>query len=380
MKWMQTDYRLTRSLPWGRPRTSGKPRFSFRTLITFCAAFAIAFLLGLQPGFAQSTAGSIVGTLTDQSGGAVPETKVVLTNVATATTNESITDSSGYYQFVNIPPGNYKITVQKEGFKALTEGPFELQVEGSLRIGLQLQVGSASQTVTVSASSPLIQAETTSLGAVIDTRETNELPLNGRNPMSLAALVPGVIPQGGSQSNPNGQNPFAWGNYQIGGGFANQSATYLDGTPVNTTYVNLTALIPTQDSLAEFKVDTNNLTADYGHLAGGAINFSTKSGTNQLHGALWEYLRNKVLNANTFFANNAGQARPSFTQNQYGFNVGGPVYIPTSTTAATRPSFSSTGKGSHCGRERPSLRPCPRLPSLTATYPACPAHPALRSA
>lgn len=370
-------YKLTRSLPWGRPTTPEKPRFSFRTLTTFCAAFAIAMLLGLHPGFAQSTAGSIVGTLTDQSGGAVPETKVVLTNVATATTNESITDNSGYYQFVNIPPGNYKITVQKEGFKALTEGPFELQVEGSLRIGLQLQVGSASQTVTVSASSPLIQAETTSLGAVIDTRETNELPLNGRNPMSLAALVPGVVPQGGSQSNPNGQNPFAWGNYQIGGGFANQSATYLDGTPVNTTYVNLTALIPTQDSLAEFKVDTNNLTADYGHLAGGAIAFSTKSGTNQLHGALWEYLRNKVLNANTFFANNAGQARPSFTQNQYGFNVGGPVYIPHVYNGRDKTFFFVNWEGFALRQGTTFVETVPTAAELTGDLSGLPGSPQL---
>ena len=96
---------------------------------------------------------------------------------------------------------------------------------------------------------------------------------------------------------------------------ANQSATYIDGSPVNTTYINLTALVPTQDSLAEFKVDTNNLPAEYGHLAGGAIQFSTKSGTNNLHGAFWEYLRNKVLDANDWFDNNAGIARGSFTQN-----------------------------------------------------------------
>jgi Carboxypeptidase regulatory-like domain len=365
------------SLSWGRPITQAKPRFSFHTLTTLCSACAIAMLLGLHPGFAQSTAGSIVGTLTDQSGGAVPETTVVLTSVATATTNESITDNSGYYQFVNIPPGNYKITVQKQGFKALTEGPFELQVEGSLRIGLQLQVGSASQTVTVSASSPLVQAETTSLGAVIDTRETTELPLNGRNPMSLAALVPGVVPQGGSQSNPNGQNPFAWGNYQIGGGFANQSATYIDGGPINTTYVNLTALIPTQDSLAEFKVDTNNLTADYGHLAGGAIAFSTKSGTNQLHGALWEYLRNKVLNANTYFANNAGQARPSFTQNQYGFNVGGPVYIPHVYNGRDKTFFFVNWEGFALRQGTTFVETVPTAAELTGNLSGLPGAPVL---
>ena len=269
-----------------------------------------------------------MGTLTDSSGGVVSQTRVVLSNIATANKVEASTDDSGYYQFLNIPPGNYKLEVQKAGFKKLSQGPLELQVEGSLRINLQLQVGEVTETVNVSSATPLIQAETNSLGAVIDQRETTELPLNGRNPMSLAALVPGVVPQGGSQSNPNGQNVFAFGNYQIGGGFAGESATFLDGSPLNVAYINLSSLVPTQDSLSEFKVDTNALTADYGHLAGGAISFSTKSGTNDLHGAAWEYLRNKVLNANTYFANAAGTPRPAFTQNQYGFNLGGPVIIP----------------------------------------------------
>ncbi len=104
-------------------------------------------------------------------------------------------------------------------------------------------------------------------------------------------------------SNPNGQNPFAWGNYQIGGGMANQSMVWLDGSPVNGSYINITALIPTQDSLQEFKVATNNLSPEYGRFAGGVVNFTTKSGTNELHGTLWEYLRNKDLDANDFFSN-----------------------------------------------------------------------------
>lgn len=269
-----------------------------------------------------------MGTLTDPSGGAVPDTTLVLKNIATAAKNSTVTNNSGFYQFLNIPPGNYRIEVHKEGFKTLSQGPYRLQVEGSLRINLRLQVGSSSQTITVSAATPLIQAETSSLGAVIDERETNELPLNGRNPMALTALVPGVVPQTGSQGNANGQNIFAFGNIQIGGGFANQSAVFIDGAPANVAYSNTVALIPTQDSISQFKVDTNNLTANYGHLAGGVINFVTKSGTDQLHGAAWEYLRNRTLNANTFFSNRAGTPRPPFTQNQYGFNLGGPVFVP----------------------------------------------------
>ena len=290
--------------------------------------FAVLALLTALPVRGQTTSGTILGTLSDPSGAVVPNTPITLINVATNTKSETISDASGYYRFFSVPPGNYRITVKKQGFKQLSQGPFQLQVEGSLRINLSLEVGSESLTVTVTAVSPLIQAESTNLGSVVDERQTTELPLNGRNPMNLTALVPSVVPQGQSTGNTNSANPFAWGNYQIGGGMANQSATYIDGSPVNTSYINLTALVPTQDSLAEFKVDTNSLPAEYGHLAGGAIQFSTKSGTNTLHGAFWEYIRNKEFDANSWWNNHAGKPRGAFTQNQFGFNIGGPIVIP----------------------------------------------------
>ena len=146
--------------------------------------------------------------------------------------------------------------------------------------------------------------------------------------MNLAALVPSVVPQGLAGQNPVTSIGSSFGEFQIGGAFAGQSLTYLDGAPLNIVDLNATVLIPTQDSLQEFKVDTNDLPAEYGRLAGGVINFRTKSGTNSLHGSAWEFIRNKVLNANTYFSNLAGLARPPFTQNQYGFNLGGPVVIP----------------------------------------------------
>ena len=292
------------------------------------ASALVVLLLASMYTLAQSTSGTILGTVSEQSGAVIPATAVVLTNIGTGATVNTVTNGSGFYQFVNVPPGSYRVTVTKEGFKTVTREPIDLQVEGSLQINLALEVGSQSQKVTVTARTPLIRAETTSLGLVIDQRETTELPLNGRNPFNLAALTPSVIQQGQVNSTPTGQNPFGFANLQIGGGFANQSLSYLDGAPLNTEYINNTALVPTQDSLQEFKVDVNNLGPQYGRLAGGAIQFRTKSGTNQLHGSAWEFLRNKVLDANTFFNNQAHIGRGAFTQNQYGFNVGGPVFIP----------------------------------------------------
>ena len=261
-------------------------------------------------------------------GATVPPIEVGLTNLGTNERRVTATNDEGLYQFVNLVPGQYRIEIQKTGFNRVVRSPISVETQTTVRIDIPLQLGNVSQTVEVTAQTPLLQPETSSLGQVIDQRKTNELPLNGRNPLNLVALVPSVVPQGGSMSNPNGQNPFAWGNYQIGGGMANQSTVWLDGSPVNGSYANITALIPTQDSLQEFKVATNNLSPEYGRFAGGVVNFATKSGSNAIHGSAWEYLRNKELNANTFFNNKAGIPTPAFTQNQFGANFGGPVYIP----------------------------------------------------
>lgn len=122
--------------------------------------------------------------------------------------------------------------------------------------------------VEVTSQTPLLQPDTTSLGQVVDARKVQEMPLNGRNVLNLVSLVPGVVPQGQAMGTPTGTNPFAWGNYQIGGGAANQSATFFDGGPVNVSYINLTALIPTQDAVREFRVETNNLSAEFGRFTG----------------------------------------------------------------------------------------------------------------
>jgi hypothetical protein len=327
MKAGRNNLEVTRASEAGNPVPRGrKARFAAGYILLL--VLALTSWIGGLPASAQTTAGSIVGNLTDPTGAVLPNTQVTLTNVLTDDTRLAMTNQSGFYQFVNVPPGSYRISVQKEGFKKLVREPIELQVASTIQIDLAVQIGSENQNVVVTTGTPLIQAETTSLGDVIDQRETNEIPLNGRNPMNLTALVPSVVPQGGAMGTPTGTNVFAWGNYQIGGGMANQSATYLDGSPLNATYNNIMALVPTQDSLQEFKVATNNVSPEYGHLAGGVINFTTQSGTNNLHGTLWEFLRNKVFNANTFFSDRAKLPNPPFTQNQYGFNIGGPLFIP----------------------------------------------------
>ena len=283
------------------------------------------------PSNAQSTYGSISGAVTDSSGGAISDVEVTLTNLETGAKLTDKTGVEGFYQFKNLFPGHYRITAEKAGFKRSEQADVVVQVQQTSSINLTMQLGEVTQTVEVTTETPLLQTDSSSLGQVISGRQANELPLNGRNVFNLASLSPSVVPQGNSQGTTVGKNPFDTGNYQVGGAFANQSAEYLDGEPLNIGYINLPLLVPTQDSIGEFKVQYNNQGAEWGKFAGGVINFSTKSGSNQWHGTAYEFLRNRVLNANNPF-NKASQIAsgepnkaPPFTQNQFGGTVGGPI-------------------------------------------------------
>src|SRR5947208_4777267 len=301
-----------------------------------CFAFLVAIIvLALAPtsGWSQNVYGTIAGTVTDTSGAAVANATVTLTNLDNGQKRSIETDSSGNYTFVNILPGRYKLEGEKTGFKKFVREPILVQIESGLRVDISLPVGAQTETVEVTGEAPLLQPETNSLGQVVEQRTVTELPLNGRNPLALVGLVPGVVPQGtpsagnSSAGNPVGANPFALGDFQVGGGMAGQSQILIDGVPTNGAYLNVVTVIPTQDAIEEFKVQTNNLGPEYGRFAGGVINLSTKSGTNTFHGSAYEFLRNKVLNANDYFANNATPKIPrsAFTQNQFGANIGGPI-------------------------------------------------------
>ena len=287
---------------------------------------ALYFLLSMVPVAAQNlTFGSLNGTLTDTAQASVAGGKMTLTNEATRDVRVASSSSNGSFQFLSLAPGAYRLEAEMAGFKRLIRPGILIEVNRTLRLDVELELGNVAERVEVVAATPLLEAQTSSLGQVVDGRKVRDLPLNGRNPLALVALSAGVIPQNGSQRAPAGQNFFAWGNFQIGGGVAGQSQTYLDGAPVNLNYANLLALVPTQDSLAEFKVQTSALSAEFGRTSGGVINLATRSGSNALHGTLYEFLRNRALNSNTFFNNRTAVARPAFTQNQYGGALGGPL-------------------------------------------------------
>jgi hypothetical protein len=291
-----------------------------RRFLTLILSLSLAFST-IPFAHGQSTYGAITGSVSDPSGAAVPDAQVTLTNLGTSEKRAQPTGSDGLYTFVNVIPGNYRIEIEKQGFKHIVREPVVVQVQQNTRIDAVLQVGQVSEKIEVTAETPLLQSETSSLGQVIEERKANELPLNGRNIFNLITVSPAAVSQGGAGGTPVGQNPFSWGNYQVGGSFANEGAQYLDGQPLNIGYINLPIVIPTQDSVGEFKVQYNNLGAEWGKFAGGVVNLSTKSGSNSFHGEAYEYLRNKVLNSKGYF----DKINPPYVQNQYGLNVGGPV-------------------------------------------------------
>ena len=259
-----------------------------------CIALATGLLV------AQTFFGSIVGTITDSSGASVVSAKVALTNTATGERRAATSGADGNYQFVNLIPGLYRVDVENTGFKHLTRDSVEVQVQATVRVDGVMQLGDVGQTVEVGAQIPLLQTETYSLGTVVDQRKVQEMPLNGRNVLNLVTLVPGVVAQGSALANPTGLNINSFGNYQINGAIAGQNATFLDGVTLNVK-TNFVAILPTQDAISEFKVQTNGVGPEFGRIAGGVINLTSKSGTNQFHGSGYEFLRNKVLNANNFF-------------------------------------------------------------------------------
>src|SRR6202007_189269 len=235
---------------------------------------------------------------------------------------------TGSYYVTNLPPGTYRIEVEKLGFKVVIKADLILHVQDSVEVNFEMVLGSATESVTVRGGAPLLDTESSAIGTVVEKRKVNELPLNGRNVFNLIELAASVVPQGSSTGTPVGVNPFGWGNSQFNGFFANESAEYLDGQPLNIGYITLPVLIPTQDSVQEFKVQTSNLGDEWGHLAGGVTNLSTQGGTNRLHGEAHEYLRNRIFNANDFFLNAAGKPRPPWVQNQFGAEAGGPLRLP----------------------------------------------------
>ncbi len=269
---------------------------------------------------AQDATGKIAGVITDPSGSVVPQAKVTATNVETKISKITLTDASGFYQILSVPIGTYRVSVEVTGFSKMTSAPSALEINQTLRVDLKLEIGSVSDVVTVDAQGSRVETENVTVGGTVTGVAIAELPLNGRNTLDLLASQPGVTP-----TNPDSG---AAGNYSIGGGRTDSVTYLLDGGLNNDLLSNGIIVNPNPDAIGEFRVLENSYGAEYGRNAGGIVSIVTKSGTNNLHGTLYDYARNTVFNANDFFNNEQGIARSVLNRQQFGGTIGGPIVIP----------------------------------------------------
>ncbi|MGH9628897.1 MAG: carboxypeptidase regulatory-like domain-containing protein, partial [Bryobacteraceae bacterium] len=242
------------------------------------------FLALTWSAFAQTA--SITGRITDSSGGVVPDATVTVRSDSSGVESTAATNQEGYYNLPLLQPGTYTLTVTKDGFKPLRQADLQLIVQQVARLDLTLEVGAVTETVEVSARAVLLESETATLGQVVSSRQITELPLLGRNPYALAMLVPGVRPSFGMNNVPIDQISTVFAS--INGARANQNEYLLDGAPNTAAAQNQPVINANPDMVQEFKVETNNFSAEYGRAAGGVFNVVTRSGSNNLRFTLYE--------------------------------------------------------------------------------------------
>ncbi|MBY0503344.1 MAG: carboxypeptidase regulatory-like domain-containing protein [Bryobacteraceae bacterium] len=269
---------------------------------------------------------SVSGRVTDSSGAVVPAAKVTARNPASGAAFSADTSTEGYYSLPALPPGRYDLEVVKTGFVTIKQTGLELAVQQGARLDFVLKLGAVAETVEVNAQALVLESENATLGQVISNKQVTELPLLGRNTYALAMLVPGVRPSSGVNNLVIDQ--ISTVAYSINGMRSNANEFLLDGAPNTAPAQNQPVINANPDMVQEFKVETNNFSAEYGRAAGGVFNVVTRGGTNQLHFSAYEFFRNDKLNANDWFANRSGTQRAPFRFNQFGGTIGGPVVIP----------------------------------------------------
>lgn len=319
----------------------------------------VACLSWSSPLHAQTPSGEISGTVTDASGAAVPGVTVTLRSEGTNAVREVQTNESGLYVMPAIPSGRYTLSASLTGFRTVERKGIEVQIGSASRIAFTLEVGQLSEVVEITGGAPLLQTENSAVGTVIDNRAIVELPLNGRNYLQLASLIPGATTNGPTSSQ--GKQRMGGQRNSFGLNVAGQRLHFnhysLDGIENTDLNFNSYMLLPSVDALQEFNVVAGLFDAEYGR-AIAQINASTKSGTNQFHGTVFEFVRNSALDAKNYF-DRADRPIPPFRRSQYGGTVGGPVIVPKLVNGKDRLFFMFNFEGL---RETKALTQTPSLP------------------
>jgi Carboxypeptidase regulatory-like domain len=299
-----------------------KSKHSLCTIL--CRSILIVFTLALyglisvSASFAQSTGGRIRGTITDSTGGAITAAKLTITNQSNGLQRDTETGTNGEYIFLEVPVGSYDIAVTQAGFKKYLRKGVVVNLNEIVGVDIVLQVGGSTEIVEVTGAAPLVDTTSTQLGAVVGERAVSELPLAQRDTYQLLQLQPGVQSQLGVD---NLYGSDRAGVVSVNGGRGRDNNFTVNGGDGNDQFANLPAIEPSPDSIAEFRVLTNTFDAEYGRNSGAVVNVVTKSGSNEFHGNLYEFFRNKDLNAKGFF----DFEKLDYLQNQFGATLGGPI-------------------------------------------------------
>ncbi len=314
-------YRLSDAVRTRETRTRSSARQRLTRWMTGCVMVMCVGAIS-----AQEFRATVTGRVTDPDGLAIPGVVITATNTQTNETAATASSEQGAYSLPFLKPGIYTITAELEGFRKHTQEKVELQVGQTITLPIQLQVGALTEIVTVV--SETVEGSKADRGMVVDNKRVTELPLNARNPFELSTLSPGITKQG----NAIYQRPFdngAIADWSINGGQNRNNEFLLDGAPNNSIQGgNNLAYVPPVDSVQEFKIITNSYDAQYGRTAGGVVNVSLKSGTNVLHGTVYEFARRKFLDSREYFHEVNNQDKPNHKLDQYGFQIDGPVKIP----------------------------------------------------
>jgi len=308
--------------------TETRKKVCRKATISFVLACLAVFVMATAPRpiSAQMTTGTILGTVSDPSGAAMPGTRVTITNLGTKISQTVQTDTGGSYVVPTLIPGTYEVTAEKEGFKRTTQTGITLQVDQKARVDLTLQLGAVTQSIEVSAEAPLVKTESSEQSQVITSQQIVGLPLNVRNFAQLVSLNTGAVPNpGGLGGYISGDNPQGISDTNVNGIQADANNWQIDGITDNEAFFSILSVNPSIDAIQEFKVSTSDYAAEFGRAGGANVQIAIKSGTNSFHGVAFEFLRNSKLDASDFFTNKAGGKIPPFKQNQFGANLGGPI-------------------------------------------------------
>ena len=283
--------------------------------------FAVFLTAGAQITYGQSA--QIVGTVTDASGAVIPETQITAENEETGIKHEASANAVGQYTIPFLPPGSYRIDVKSDGFRSVVRSSVQVQVAQTATVNFELEVGAVTETIDVTDTAPLLDTGTAAMGGVVTSDQVDNLPMKGRNSMAFMLLVPGVRVTRATTNQAVLESHYQF--FSVNGSRPGQNQFMLDGANNTNVGFNSPEFSPDVESVQEFRVQTSSYSAEYANAAGAVINIVTKSGTNELHGSVYEFLRNDALDANDFFSNRAGRKKPIFRSNQFGGTVGGPI-------------------------------------------------------